>query len=75
MSSKGILVHTGVCDSDYRGEVGVIITNLSKYVYGIKAGERMAQLRLAETPLIEWEVVSDLEETERGANGYGSTGR
>lgn len=66
---------TGVIDSDYRGEVMVSLFNRSRYCIPIEAGERVAQLVIqpVEQPAIE--IVDDLDATDRGAGGFGSTGR
>lgn len=73
---KGItLVNAvGTIDSDYRGEVQVAIINLSKETYVLNPGERIAQLVIAEYTRGEWEQVDSLDDTERGAGGFGSTG-
>lgn len=63
-------------DSGYTGEIGIIITNIGDKDYTINKGDKIAQMLIAETPMIKWEEVSSIEElgkTERGANGYGST--
>ena len=65
----------GTIDADYRGEVKVILVNLSKEKFVINPGERIAQMVIAKYEKIEWEEVSELGETERGAGGFGSTGR
>ena len=59
----------------YRGEIKVILVNLSNEPFELKPGERIAQLVVAQFTRIEWESVSELSETERGAGGFGSTGR
>ena len=64
----------GTVDADYRGEIKVILVNLSKEKFVINPGERIAQMVLAKYEKIEWEEVSQLDETERGAGGFGSTG-
>jgi dUTP pyrophosphatase len=64
----------GCVDSDYRGEVGVILQRTKKYMFKIKQGDRIAQCCVVPIPKVEWEWVSELDETERGAGGYGSTG-
>lgn len=73
---KGITVlnSPGTIDADYRGEVGVILVNLSNEEVRIEPGERIAQLVLARYESITWEAVSSLDETERGSGGFGSTG-
>ena len=65
----------GTIDPDYRGEIKVILVNLSNEPFELKPGERIAQLVVAQFTRIEWESVSELSETERGAGGFGSTGR
>ena len=64
----------GTVDPDYRGEIKVILVNLSNTPYELKPGERVAQLVVARFPRVEWESVEVLGETERGAGGFGSTG-
>jgi len=65
----------GTIDADYRGEIGVIIANVSNDPYTIQDGERIAQLVIAKHETISWEEVSVLDETERGEGGFGSTGK
>lgn len=65
----------GTIDSDYRGEVGVILINLSKDEYTIQPQERIGQLVLNKVAQIDFEVVSSLDETERGSGGFGHTGK
>jgi len=64
----------GTVDADYRGEIKVILVNLSKDKFVINPGERIAQMVIAKYEKIEWEEVEVLGETERGAGGFGSTG-
>lgn len=64
----------GTIDADYRGEIGVIVVNLSKDPFVINDGERIAQLVIAKHERAEWESVEVLSETSRGAGGFGSTG-
>lgn len=64
----------GTGDSDYRGEIGVILINLSNEDFIIKDGERIAQIVIARYERAEWIQVEELDETERGAGGYGHTG-
>jgi len=73
---KGIscLNSPGTIDADYRGEVGVILINLSNEAFVIEDGERIAQMIIARHERAEWMEVSELTETERGAGGFGSTG-
>ncbi|MEY2693369.1 MAG: hypothetical protein RIT03_1760 [Bacteroidota bacterium] len=73
---KGITVlnSPGTVDADYRGEIGVILVNLSSETFVVENGERIAQLVIAKHERAEWNQVSALSETERGAGGFGSTG-
>ena len=73
---KGISVLNapGTIDADYRGEVGVILINLSNENFTLENGERIAQLVFAKVEQAEWEQVEILTETKRGAGGFGSTG-
>lgn len=73
---KGITVLNapGTVDADYRGEIGVILINLSNEDFVINDGDRIAQLIIAKHERAEWQEVSVLNETERGAGGFGSTG-
>ncbi|MCC5919874.1 MAG: dUTP diphosphatase [Cyclobacteriaceae bacterium] len=73
---KGITVlnSPGTIDADYRGEVKVLLINLSNDEVTISAGERIAQLVVASYVRADWEEVAELGQTERGAGGYGSTG-
>ena len=65
----------GTIDSDYRGEIGVISINLSDKPYTIQPQERIAQIVLNKVEQIEWTEVEELGTTERGAGGYGHTGK
>lgn len=65
----------GTVDSDYRGDIGLIVANLSDKDYTIQPNERLGQLVLNKVEQIEWEVVETLDVTERGAGGFGSTGK
>jgi dUTP pyrophosphatase len=73
---KGITVlnSPGTVDADYRGEIGVILVNLSNEPFVIENGERVAQLIIAKHERAEWELVETLSETVRGEGGFGSTG-
>ncbi len=73
---KGITVlnSPGTIDADYRGEIGVILINLSTEDFNIDDGERIAQMVISKHEQAEWLEVSKLEETERGVDGFGSTG-
>lgn len=64
----------GTIDADYRGEIKVILVNLSKEPFTINPGERIAQMVIARYEKIEWEPVGELSDSERGAGGFGSTG-
>jgi len=74
---KGItLVNSpGTIDSDYRGEIKVIVINLSSNVQIIEPAERIAQLVVAKYEKVDWELTNNLSESERGVGGFGSTGR
>ena len=73
---KGITVlnSPGTVDADYRGEVGVILVNLSAEEFVIEDGERIAQMIIAPVVQATFEIVEDLDDTVRGAGGFGSTG-
>jgi dUTP pyrophosphatase len=73
---KGITVlnSPGTIDADYRGEIGVILVNLSEEEFVIENGERVAQLVIAKHEQAQWVEVENLDETDRGAGGFGSTG-
>jgi len=75
ISRRGLLVHLGTIDSEYRGEVGVIITNLEDIHQHINPGDRIAQLVVAPVLYPKFREVEKLGETERGDGGFGSTGR
>jgi len=65
----------GTIDADYRGEIGVILVNLSNDDFTIQPGERIAQLVLSQYQQIQWDEVETLPSTERGEGGFGSTGK
>ncbi len=69
-----VLNSPGTIDADYRGEIGVILVNLSNELFTINDGERIAQLVIAKHARANWHEVSVLDETDRGASGFGSTG-
>lgn len=73
---KGItcLNSPGTIDADYRGEIGVILANLSNETFVVENGERIAQMVIAKHERAEWIEVEVLSETERGTGGFGSTG-
>lgn len=75
ISRRGLLVHLGTIDSEYRGEVGVIITNLGEIHQHINPGDRIAQLVVAPVLYPKFREVEELSKTERGDGGFGSTGR
>ena len=70
-----ILNSPGTIDADYRGEVGVILVNLSNQAFIIKPGERIAQLVIAKYEQIQWKITEKLLKTDRGLGGFGSTGK
>ena len=70
-----VLNSPGTIDADYRGEVKVILVNLSNEPFVVNPGERIAQLVVARYEKVEWDEVEVLDETDRGAGGFGSTGR
>jgi len=69
-----VLNSPGTIDADYRGEIRVILVNLSNDSFTIEPGERIAQIIVAKHETVEWEEVEVLDETDRGAGGFGSTG-
>lgn len=71
----GIVVPTGTIDADYRGEICVVVYNLSREAYTIQEGERIAQLVIAPVIQADWQQVESLDKTDRGENGFGSTGK
>lgn len=70
-----VLNAPGTIDADYRGEIGVILVNLSPEPFVVNPGERVAQLVVARHERVEWDASEELSQTERGAGGFGSTGR
>lgn len=75
VSKKGILINAGVIDRDYRGPVKVMVHNLSNNDYVIKKNDRIAQLILEKIKTPPVELVEELDDTERGEGGFGSTGK
>lgn len=71
----GVLNSPGTIDADYRGEIGVILVNLSAEDFVVNDGERIAQMVVARHETVEWNCVDQLDETERGAGGFGHTGK
>lgn len=70
-----VLNTPGTIDADYRGEIKVILVNLSQEPFEIVPGERIAQMVIARHEQVEWEEVEELDATERGTGGFGSTGK
>lgn len=70
-----VLNSPGTIDADYRGEIKIILVNLSDEPFTVEAGERIAQMIVARYEQIEWQPVEELGATERGAGGFGSTGK
>jgi len=81
-SRSGIAFKHGVCvlnspgtvDADYRGEIKVLLINHGQEVFQIQSGDRIAQMVIAKHERVDWEPVVELDETDRGTGGYGSTG-
>jgi dUTP pyrophosphatase len=69
-----VLNTPGTVDADYRGEIGVVLVNLSNEPFTVEPGERIAQMVIAKHEQADFVVVEELDETERGAGGYGHTG-
>lgn len=70
-----VLNTPGTIDADYRGNIGVILVNLSSEPFTINNGERIAQLVISKYERVEWNEVEELSETDRGSGGFGSTGK
>ena len=70
-----VLNAPGTIDSDYRGDIGVILVNLSQQEYTIAPQDRIAQLVIAQYSQVEWQIVEALPDSERGSGGFGSTGK
>lgn len=75
LNKKGIIAAHGTIDSDYTGDIGVILHNQSNAPYYIHPGDRIAQLVIAPVLRVRFELVSELPKTSRGENGFGSTGK
>jgi len=71
----GVLNSPGTIDADYRGEIGVVLVNLSNEPFVINDGDRIAQMVIAQHAVAEWTLVETLDETARGDGGFGHTGR
>ena len=69
-----VLNTPGTIDADYRGEISVILANLGQEIFTVERGMRVAQMVIARHETVEWSVVEELDETLRGAGGFGSTG-
>ncbi|WP_296619451.1 dUTP diphosphatase, partial [Marivirga sp.] len=69
-----VLNSPGTIDADYRGEIKVLLVNLSDEAFFIESGERIAQMVVSKHEQINWELVDSLEDSERSAGGFGSTG-
>lgn len=76
-AKKGVTVlnSPGTVDADYRGEIKVILVNISAEPFVVEDGERIAQLVVARHERVEWTIAGELEATERGGGGFGSTGK
>lgn len=71
----GIVNAPGTIDADYRGEIGVILVNLSDVTYVVNDGERICQMVVAQHARVNWELVEMLDDSERGEGGFGHTGK
>jgi dUTP pyrophosphatase len=74
-SNIGVLNSPGTIDSDYRGEVRIILTNFGSGSFTVRRGDRIAQMVIARYARVEWEERESLDDTQRGAGGFGHTGR
>lgn len=70
-----VLNSPGTIDADYRGEIKILLVNLSNENFTVKDGERIAQMIVSKHEVVEWEPVETLSDTHRGSGGYGHTGR
>lgn len=75
LTYRGTIVPVGTIDSDYRGEISVVICNLNNDSLLFKGGERIAQMIIQQLPTMDLEIATGLQETTRGAGGFGSTGK
>jgi dUTP pyrophosphatase len=73
--NHGIVVPVGTIDADYRGEIGVVVYNLSREPFTIYPGDRIAQLVICPVIQADWQQVDHLDKTDRGDGGFGSTGK
>ena len=74
LASKGIHAHLGTIDEEYRGDVGIILTNNSEIPFEVKAGMRLAQFTVKPVYRVQLTELKELTDTQRGTNGYGSSG-
>jgi dUTP pyrophosphatase len=70
-----VLNSPGTIDADYRGEIKILLVNLSDEAFLIESGERVAQMVISKHEQIDWDLVESLEDSERSAGGFGSTGK
>lgn len=75
LAKRGIFCHVGTVDENYKGELGTILANLSKEPYEVKIGDRVGQISLQPVVPSWFEEVAELTPSERGANGFGSSGK
>lgn len=75
LARKGIVVFPGTVDAPYRGEIVVTLFNFGNEKYSINRGDRIAQILVQPVKAVKWTEVDELDETDRGTNGFGSTGR
>ena len=73
LATKGITVEAGLIDSDYRGPIQCVLYNHTQVPRRIQKGERICQALVLPVPIVNWQTVSYLDDTERGDNGFGST--
>lgn len=73
--NHGIVVPTGTIDADYRGDIGVVVYNLSREPFTIHPGDRIAQLVICPVIQADWQQAESLDKTDRGDGGFGSTGK
>lgn len=74
LAKKEVIVMAGIIDQDYRGEIGVLLKNLSPYKFEIKKGDRIGQMIFQKFYYVDFLVTTELTKTARGENGFGSTG-
>lgn len=71
----GIVTQLGMIDNNYRGDIGLIVINMSNEDYVIKRGERLGQIRFSRPVIVELNIINNINETNRGESGFGSTGK